>query len=124
LAEGLAVYAHETQRGQPAYPNFGRDLNSEARKLVDHADLATLERVATPTRLQTPDLDGRSAYIVAGSFVGFLIKERGLDKFRELYALTPLVAAKRNPGAPERWQAIYEVEFATLVAEWRAAIGK
>ena len=122
LAEGLAVYAHDSRRGQPAYPNFGKDLESEARKLLDRADLVALERLPTPTRLKLPGLDSRDAYIVAGSFVGFLIDQHGLEKFRQLYALTPLVAAERNPGAPERWQEIYEADFATLVAEWRAAI--
>lgn len=97
-------------------------MESEARKLLDRADLAALERLPTPTRLKLPGLDSRNAYIVAGSFVGFLIDQHGLEKFRQLYALTPLVAAERNPGAPERWQEIYEVDFETLVAEWRAAI--
>lgn len=124
LAEGLAVYTHEDQRGQPAYPNYSKDLNAEATKLLDRADIGALERLATPTRLKLPDLDGRDAYIIAGSFVGFLIDQHGLEKFQELYALTPLLAGQRNAGAPERWQAVYERDLATLATDWRASLTK
>lgn len=124
LAEGLAVYTHADQRGQPAYPNYSKDLNTEAAKLLARADIGTLERLATPTRLQLPDLDGRDAYIIAGSFVGFLIEQHGLEKFQELYALTPLVTGARNAGAPERWQQVYELGLATLAADWRASLAQ
>ncbi|NKB48588.1 MAG: hypothetical protein GKS02_04385 [Alphaproteobacteria bacterium] len=122
LAEGLAVYIHDDQRGQPAYPNFGKDLTSEARRLAPRADIAALERLATPTRLKLPDLDSRDAYIVAGSFVGFLVEQHGMEKFRTLYAMTPLVARERNAGKPERWQKVYEVSLEELTAQWRTAI--
>jgi hypothetical protein len=124
LAEGLAVYTHADQRGQPAYPNYSKDLDTEAAKLLSRADIAALERLATPSRLKLPDLDGRDAYIIAGSFVGFLIEQHGLEKFQELYALTPLVAGQRNAGAPERWQQVYERDLATLTADWRTSLAR
>ncbi len=124
LAEGLAVYAHDSQRGKPAYPNYGKNLTAEARLLSARADFGALERLATPTRLMLPDFDSRDAYIVAGSFVGFLIEKFGLEKFRQLYAMTPLVARERNAGAPERWQKVYGFDLATLTADWRTAIAE
>jgi hypothetical protein len=62
------------------------------------------------------------AYLVAGSFVRFLIERHGLDKFRALYAATPLVPRGRNAGDPARWSAVYGVAFAHLVSDWRAAL--
>ena len=81
-----------------------------------------LERLATPTRIKLPDLDSRDAYIVAGSFVGFLIERHGLEIFRKLYDLTPLVARQRNAGAPDRWRQVYGVSLQGLTDEWRAKL--
>lgn len=122
LAEGLGVYAHHLLDGQAAYPNFGKDLNREARKLLDRADVAALDRIATPTRLQLSNLNGQNSYIVAGSFVGYLIQRHGMEKFRQLYALTPLVTGQRDAGNPERWQQVYNVSLGELVNEWRSKI--
>ena len=76
LAEGLAVFAHEHLKGADAYPNFGRDLHRAARALAEKADFAALDDMATPKRLRTDDLDSDEAYIVAGSFMRFLIERR------------------------------------------------
>ncbi len=122
LAEGLAVYAHNLLRGEPAFPNFGKNLAIEARELAATADIAALDRLATPARLQLPNLDSRDAYIVAGSFVGFLIERDGLEIFRKLYDMTPLVARQRDAGAPERWRRAYGVSLEGLVDEWRATL--
>jgi len=122
LAEGLAVYVHDLFQGEPAYPNFGKALRAEAKKLLDRADIAALERIATPARLQLKGLDGRDAYIVAGSFVGFLIERYGLDQFRRAYALTPLVTGERNAGDPDRWRATYGISLENLIDAWRAAV--
>ena len=124
LAEGLGVHAQEALGGQPAYPNFGRDLHREAAKLADIADIAALERYATPKRLRSDALDGREAYIVAGSFVRYLIETYGMEKFRELYALTPLVPRTRDAGDPARWQAVYGKPLASLAEGWRSALGR
>ena len=89
---------------------------------MSRADIGALERLATPTRLKLPNLDGRDAYIVAGSFVGYLIEQHGFEKFQELYALTPLVPGQRNAGAPERWREVYKLDLAALAADWRASL--
>jgi hypothetical protein len=123
LAEGLAVYGHEKLRGPSAYPNFARDLHAAARELAPQADLAALERLATPARLELPGgLTEPQGYVVAGSFVRVLVERHGLDRFRALYAETPLVPGGRDPGDPARWRRTYGVPFAALVAEWRGVV--
>jgi hypothetical protein len=54
--------------------------------------------------------------------VRHLIERHGLAKFRQLYALTPLVPGQRNAGGPERWQQIYGVSLDELGTAWRAQI--
>jgi hypothetical protein len=123
LAEGLAVYAHEKLGGPIAYPNFGASLNTAAAPHAQ-ADVAALERLATPSRLELDRISDREAYLVAGSFVRFLIERRGFDTFRRLYAATPLVPGQRNAGAPARWQEIYGLDFNQLVEMWRNSIAR
>jgi hypothetical protein len=123
LAEGLAVYAHETLGGPAAYPNFGASLHTAARAYAQ-ADIIALDRLATPDRLRLDRLGDKEAYLVAGSFVRFLIEQHGPDRFRRLYAVTPLVARQRNAGAPARWRSIYGLDLDQLARSWRAALLK
>lgn len=124
LAEGLAVHAHDGLGGQTAFPNFGRDLHSRAAPFAQNADIEALDRLPVPARLRLPDLDVQPAYLVAGSFVRFLIETRGLAPFRELYARTPLVPGVRNAGTPRRWSEIYDTPLAVLAEEWRDTIAR
>jgi hypothetical protein len=82
LAEGFATWLHHRLAGNPAYPNFGRNLNGLARS--QSGSLAALDAVRTPTPLATVMYEP-TAYILAASFVGFLIETDGLAKFRALY---------------------------------------
>jgi hypothetical protein len=85
LAEGLAVHLHSKLAGNPAPPNFGEDLHElAAPRLPDVASLAALNSVRTPRRLNTAT-DARTAYILAGSFVGYLMERYELDDFRAFY---------------------------------------
>ena len=124
LAEGLAVYAHEHLHGPRAYPNFGRSLHGAAKLYAAQADIAALERTATPTPLQGSGLSGREAYLVAGSFVRFLIERHGMAKFRRLYAMTPMVPGAQNAGGPGRWQAVYGAALDQLAKQWRDRVGR
>ena len=75
LAEGLAVYLHQELAANPAFPNYGKPLHAEAQRHI--AAVPSLERlnaVRTPRRLGG-DLGEEAAYLLAGSFVGFLIAE-------------------------------------------------
>jgi hypothetical protein len=119
LAEGLAIYAHEWLRGPQAYPNFGIALHTAARCYAARADIAALDALATPSRLQGGGLGGREAYLVAGSFVRFLIEQHGLEKFRRLYAMTSLVPGKRNAGHSDRWRHVYGMTLDQLAMQWR-----
>jgi hypothetical protein len=111
LAEGLAVYLHARLAGNPAFPNFGENLRSAAvRVLPQLKSLQDLNGVRTPRPLSTV-MPEETAYILAGSFVGFLIEEHGLAPFRNLY----------DSGDYEK---IYSKSLAMLENEWRASLQK
>jgi hypothetical protein len=123
LAEGLAVHAHDALGGPPAFPNFGKPLHAAARPYADKADIAALERLATPTMLELRGAFPRKdSYLVGGSFVRFLIEQHGMEKFRQLYATTPLVPGKKNAGDAGRWKDVYGVSLEQLASEWRTRV--
>jgi hypothetical protein len=109
LAEGLAVYLHHKMAGNRAFPNFGKSLNAEAgERLSQIESLDRLNAVRTPRPLGSV-LNEQSAYILAGSFVGFLIEKYGLSEFRKLY----------ESGA---YESAYGKSLRELEKEWRAAL--
>jgi hypothetical protein len=109
LAEGLAVYLHQKLAGNPAFPNYGRALDAEARGRLAHIEsLEKLNGVRTPRPLGT-GLGEESAYILAGSFVGFLVENHGLAEFRTLY----------EAGT---YEAAYGKSLRMLESEWRSAL--
>jgi hypothetical protein len=109
LAEGLAVYLQTTLAGNPAFPNFGEDLQRLAvRSLSGVTSLAALNRVRTPQPLGTV-MEEKTAYILAGSFVGFLLERYGLARFRRLYET-------------EDYETVYGQSFATLETAWRVSL--
>lgn len=109
LAEGLAVYLHTKLAGNPAFPNFGGDLRRLAvRSLSGLKSLEALNGVRTPRPLSTV-MDEETAYILAGSFVGFLIEKYGLAPFRGLYET-------------ENYQKVYGKSLETLEKEWRLSL--
>jgi hypothetical protein len=115
LAEGLAVYGHDLLGGSPAYPNFGKSLDDIAARSANHELAIALERISTPNALETVS---KEAEAIAGSFVKFLIERHGMDKFRALYALTPLTPMRRDPGELARWQEVYGQSFEAIVDAW------
>ena len=123
LAEGLAVYAQDHLGGGAAHPNFGADLHKAAKELAGQSDIPALDGIAVPGRLELGGLREQETYIVAGSFVRFLIEAHGLDRFRRLYALTPLVPRRKDPGDPSRWREVYGKSLDELVRDWKAKIG-
>jgi hypothetical protein len=109
LAEGLAVYLHATLAANPAFPNFGADLRRLAvRGLSGVKSLEALNRVRTPQPLGTV-MEEKTAYILAGSFVGFLVERYGLARFRRLYET-------------EDYEQVYGKSFATLETAWRLSL--
>jgi hypothetical protein len=109
LAEGLAVYLHHKLAGNRAFPNFGRALDAAARGWLPQVEtLDRLDAVRTPVPLGTV-LTEQGAYLLAGSFVGFLIEKYGLPEFRKLY----------ETGA---YETVYGKSLAALEKEWRLAL--
>ena len=60
---------------------------------------------------------------MGGSFVRFLIERDGFAKFRQLYAMTPLVPGQTNAGRAERWKQVYGVALEELATAWQAQVG-
>jgi hypothetical protein len=109
LAEGLAVYLHTKLAGNPAFPNFGEDLQRAAvRSLAGVKSLEDLNDVRTPRPLGTVMAEER-AYTLAGSFVGFLIERYSLPSFRNLYDTN-------------RYDNVYGKSLNALENEWRASL--
>ena len=106
LAEGLAVYLQQQLGGNPAFPNFGKDLRELARtRLSKLSSLEPLNNVRTPRPLRTV-MQEQTAYILAGSFVGFLIENYGFGMFRNLYEV----------GS---YDSVYGKNLTALETEWR-----
>lgn len=146
LAEGLAIYLQSELGANPAFPNFGQPLHAVARERgretvrgfppddpagLEQVRLAELDRVATPSPLTLAigqhflgeEPRGQAClYAFTGSFVQFLIETRGLEKFRAVYAQTPLVARAQDAGTPDRWRSVYGVPFAELEREWKSLL--
>ena len=109
LAEGLAVYLHAKLGGNPAFPNFGEDLHRLAvRSLSGVQSLDSLNAVRTPRPLGTV-MNEETAYILAGSFVGFLIETYNFPAFRSLYET-------------ENYEKVYGKSLDALEKEWRLSI--
>jgi hypothetical protein len=108
-AEGLAVYLHTKLAGNPAFPNFGEDIRKlAARELQGVETVHALNGVRTPRPLGTVH-DEKIAYVLAGSFVGFLIERHGLPQFRSLYET-------------ESYETTHGKPFAALEGEWRSSL--
>ena len=111
LAEGLAVYLHQKLAGNRAFPNFGASLDDGARGWLPGIEsLDRLDARANAAALGTV-LNEQGAYLLAGSFVGFLIERYGLHEFRKLY----------DNGS---YEAAYGKALAALEKEWRSAISE
>jgi len=111
LAEGLAVYLHTTLAGNPAFPNFGEDVRRLAvRSLAGVKSLEALNQVRTPHPLGTV-MEEKTAYLLAGSFVGFLIERYDVTLFRRVYET-------------EHYAEVYGKSFETLEQEWRLSLSE
>jgi len=146
LAEGLAVALQAALGKSPAFPNFGRPLHSVARECLvelipgilaggtdwsSAVHLDDLNCIATPEPLtlmvgeeflgEDPASQG-VLYLIAGSFVKFLIDFYGAAQFRMLYALTPFAPLQQNAGPSTRWTQVYDKSLAELCHAWGVMI--
>src|SRR5262245_36110333 len=109
LAEGLAVYLQARLGGNRAFPNFGEDIRRLAvRGITGLESLDALHRVQPPRPLGTV-MEEKTAYILAGSFVGFIIERYGLASFRHVY----------ETG---NYAQVYGKSLGTLEQEWRVSL--
>jgi len=109
LAEGLAVYLQDKMGGNPAFPNFGKNLNALALERASKIkSLQLLDNVRTPERLGTGS-EEKTAYILSGSFVGFLIEKYGLSQFKNCYET-------------DNYSKIYGKSLEILEKEWRFSL--
>ena len=134
LAEGLAVYLQQKLGGNPAYPNFGKDLDQSVRELLPHLgpdglaqiDLPAFDAISTPDDLSVKIgeswHDESATYLIAGSFVKFLIESFGPDRFYQLYMQTRLLPLGRNGGEPDRWLSFYGRPLEAIAADWKRRI--
>jgi len=107
LYEGLGVYLQDKVGAARSFPNFGRPLdNAAAEAARGVASLDVLNTVRFPRPLSTV-MENQAAYLLAGSFVKFLIDKKGLEKFRAVYASGD-------------YEAVYNVPFSALEREWRS----
>jgi hypothetical protein len=108
LYEGLGVYLQDKMGEARSFPTFGRPLDAAAAEVarnVGSLDALNAVRFPRPLASVMPD---RAAYLLAGSFVRYLMDRKGgLDKFRALYASGD-------------YQATYGVPFSALERDWRA----
>jgi len=108
LAEGFAVYLQAKMGGNTALPNEGEPLAKLARrKLPSSQKMAELNDVKTPVPLGRV-MDDMTAYMLAGSFVEFLIEKYELPRFKVLYETS--------------YENAYGKPFAELEREWRGAL--
>jgi hypothetical protein len=111
LQEGLAVYLQEKLGGNPAFPNFGRKLHAAAGNVLGAvSSLEALNSVRFPRPLSAV-VDERTGYLLAGSFVEFLIEKYGLPQFRTLY----------ESGDYEQ---AYQEPLRVLEKEWRSRVDR
>ena len=90
----------QSQNGENAGKDQGRALGVAATEVTD-------------------TIDAKGAYIMAGSFVTYLIDHHGMNKFRALYALTRLRECDYGHGCcRERWETVYGVGLDILEREW------
>lgn len=108
LYEGLGVYLQDKIGEARSFPNFGRPLDVAAAEVARSiGSLDALNALRFPRPLASV-MENRAAYLLAGSFVKYLIDNKGgLDKFRTLYASGD-------------YQATYVVPFSALERDWRA----
>jgi hypothetical protein len=130
LAEGLSSFVQDEIGSNPAFPNFGKNIDKMARCDMPPQDLhkvslARLDRIATPDLMtiggESQD-DSLAGYVVASSFVRFLIETHGMDKFRKLYARTPFEPGRRVHRTSDDWKEIYGHSIDDIEKKWKTKI--
>ena len=126
LEKGLTVYAQE-RFGVNKPINLGLDLHVAAKRMISLYSISLGQLEALNFRIRKLVKGKRwgssNAMIVVGSFVRYLIERFGMEKFRALYALTPMRPGENSGGGtPERWKQVYGLTLDELEDEWQRHI--
>jgi hypothetical protein len=141
LAEGFPAYLEEKMGDINAFPTEGSRVECAMRRYKSALPSVKLERFdSVPTKrkvflgdkmgLDFPDdeegeRDRRAySYMVSASFVKFLIHTHGQDRFKALYALTPLIPREAKEADAGRYQRIYGKSLTELQAGWLTWVGQ
>jgi hypothetical protein len=135
LAEGYSIYLEEMIGNIEAYPTLGHSIErgvtafrnpALAAVKLDRFDGVSTQRghqlgdnVALNTVIRDQEGRRRFAYLVAGSFVKYLINVYGLYKFKALYELSPLTPGVATAAHPVRYRRLYGKSVTGLQTEWR-----
>jgi hypothetical protein len=134
----VPVYPNFGEPLEDLLESFLSPYKDEAPDMLWSMDLDAFEQISTPDELglrfgkvmigakpgaglkegddEPPSAETKTVYAVAGSLVEFLLEnpiEDGLlteKNFGALYNSTPLRPLERNSGAPDRWQACYQIK--------------
>ena len=143
LAEGFPTYLQEKMGSLDVYPTLGdpvecglRRYDAAYRSALSSVDLTLFDALPTKTGAFLGDAVGLErafpeneegvqhrrvySYLVSASFVRFLIEHQGMEKFKALYALTPLTPGATPQAHSSRYERVFGQPLATLQADWRA----
>ena len=107
LSEGIANYWDDTLND--------RDVHDKARRLGTRRMVLPTARYLDPKFFHATS--ERLGNVVAKSFVGYLVEQYGLDKFKEFYEKVALDATVAD--VHEHFLSVYGVEFMTFDQAWR-----
>ena len=84
IEEGLAVFLNDTLNGDPTFPNYGKDIDQQAKSMLGYK--AALRLVGNQGIPAFPTWEERRAfYTLAGSFTKYLYTELGMEKLMRIY---------------------------------------
>jgi hypothetical protein len=134
LTEGFAVYVQQLPNiGRlDVMPTFGKSLRENLKGCTKGlVNLRILDRESVPGIGKLADVIHPPQgcriielsilrYLVAGSFVEFLVENYGLDKFKALYDSTPMIPFTLTSLDGDRYQRFFGKSIENLQKEWEA----
>ena len=108
LKEGLAVHLNDSLGGYAAFPNFGESVDDFAGRVLRREFPPATEALDLVGENGVPKFENRRVrrmfYILAGSYVGYLLREWGVKKLMRVYAAKDTQAAIQKETGKPTWQ--------------------
>ncbi len=111
LVEGIAVYWADIL--------LNRDVHAKAQALADRGALLPTNRFLNPKFFKMAS--ERLGNPIAGSFVGYLVEEYGMDQFKEWYVKADAGASSKK--LREQFRSVYGIEFEEADRAWHDLLG-